>query len=284
MSKHRLFIAIGGLIGLLVFASNATAQLIAYEGFDTAPGGVDGTSGATSFGWSGNWFGTTGTGTIMGGGQNYTDSNGVSLPTVGNSLIVGGAVNNATFRSLSSTISTGTVWISFIGQISNGTNSTITPYGGLSLYDSGVEEIFIGDTFNTPSTWAIQQAVGGPTSNSGVSTTSTSLVVLRIDFLGAGDDNIYMFVNPDLGAGNEPAIGSADATLLGQTFQIDGVRFAAGDSVNGTTDTSMVADELRIGQTFGDVAPAPEPTTLWTFSLSLGLVIAIFQRRRSRHA
>ena len=87
--------------------------------------------------------------------------------------------------------------------------------------------------------------------------------MLRIDFT-AGDENVWLWVDPDLDA--EPSAASADASGTAASFESDFVRVQL--------ETPGVAgfDELRVGDLYADVSPfivSPEPNTFLLVALGL---------------
>ncbi|MEM9659063.1 MAG: hypothetical protein AAF961_11945, partial [Planctomycetota bacterium] len=94
----------------------------------------------------------------------------------------------------------------------------------------------------------------------------TSLLVLKAQFTG-GADTFSLFVNPTLG----------DAEPLTP----DAVRTASIGLAQGLTVYSSGAfslDEIRLGETFGDVTPIPEPAALAQLILAALALTALARR------
>ena len=105
-----------------------------------------------------------------------------------------------------------------------------------------------------------------------MASTSTTFLVYRITF-GTLNDTIDLFVNPTLG-GALPAAPNATLTTADNTFfpnAFNRIRVQSGDQ-------AFTVDELRIGQSFADVAPVPEPSA----TLALLGAGALFMGRRRR--
>jgi hypothetical protein len=101
------------------------------------------------------------------------------------------------------------------------------------------------------------------------------------------DDDFRMWINPDSGTfgGAEPSGGlvalaqqndiptnQGDGNAVVQTFLLR----QDGTSTAGNAATSIIFDELRIGTTYADVTPVPEPTALSLLAIGLA---ALFARR-----
>ena len=99
------------------------------------------------------------------------------------------------------------------------------------------------------------------------------MLVAKVTF-GAVTDTISLYVNPALGGGPpaSPTVSLAvpHAATLSQ-FDVDYGSLSGG---------STMFDEIRLGQTFADVTPVPEPSSLLLAGLAaLGLHL---KRRRVR--
>jgi len=122
----------------------------------------------------------------------------------------------------------------------------------------------------------------GP-SNTGVNFgAGNNLLVFRMtdSTVGANGDEIEMWLNPALGG----APGTADFTTSGNfyglvsgnnSYGFDGVSL----SYDFSNDDAILIDEFRMGETFSDVAPIPEPASLLLLLTSL-LGCSLVRRRR----
>ncbi len=269
----------GCVVALMLAAASGRADILFYEGFDLAQGEnglANSAAGVSSVGVSGIWTGTT---VDVSAGLTYA-----GLETVDGAARLD-AVNSGATAGMLTGFNTGTVWISFLSVVSNATS-----YAGLSLYNSfNNERLFVGDLSGSTN-WGFQLlGVGGGTiRTSAVSTASTSLLVMRIDFnvSSVTNENYYLWVNPTLGA--EPDIASANTSLLGANLGTSGgngelmtrIRIQGGSA----TDNAVV-DELRIGREWEDVTPVvPEPGTAAALLTGLGMLVWWQKQSRSRCA
>ena len=226
--------------------SRSQAALIAYEGFDITEGenALNGASGLTSSGWSGNW-----------GAINNDVIAGLSyggLQTIGGAALVD--VNSAHYRSLSSPPTSGSVWISVLGRIQDPT----VGYAGLSFFDAGAERLFIGRA-GASTNWGVQVYGGGSTAVANFSSTNLCFVVVRVDFNASGaNEQFFIWFNPALGS--QPADGAA-LRPGSDTDHPNGytrVRLNQATSVD-----NAIFDEIRVGTTWADVAPTcPSSSTI----------------------
>lgn len=226
----------------------ATMALLASDAF-TSNGTLNGKGGGT--GWSGNWSGSTSPQVT---GSGLLDPAGV-MPVAGGSVQLqasGLTPSVAVSRNMAASLgATGTTtWISFLLQ----------PNGSGALHYSGIEfgsglgttgfAGYVGGNFEV--------GVAGTGANArvnGISATAnqTALLVLKIDH-AAGDDLVTLYVNPTPGAASPGATFSASTNLdLGNFNRIAVV---AGQLFG---STNSLLDEIRVGQTYAEVAPSRAP-------------------------
>jgi hypothetical protein len=259
----------------------AQAQALAYEGFAYPAGTTLTTNETGGTGWSGGWIPDVETPTnnvVQANGLEY-GVGGLALVTTPGNLFVTATTNNLptggdvrAFRILAGGVrNTGTTWASFIAQrmgptVTN-TGTPANPYpraANVSFLEGGREAFAIGSGSGLVSNyWSILPA--GSVGNAGVEQRSTTalnqqvFIVLRVDHIGdpaATNDNLYMWVNPDLGS--TPDISTANARSIGSfNFSFDRLRpFAGGvDTGNNRPYAELTVDELRVGTTFRSVAP-----------------------------
>ena len=265
----------------------ASGALAAYEGFDYAAGtSLVGQNGGTGF--AGAWGTTGGAATIQSPGMTYD-----SLVTSGNGLFVDGSAGSvAIFRDLVSPRGADgtTTWISLTHVRTGPEGGTASPTGGpsylrpvnLALFDAGTERFALGEgtrTTGDEDVWGIV-ARGSVSNPATVWTDDTievdSFALLRIDH-GVGDvDTAYLWINPSLLL--EPSTLTADATTT-TNFTFNRIRPFAGNPSGVNPAAQGLIDEIRIGDTFFDVAPVPEPSTYALLGMG-ALAFAFGFRRR----
>ncbi len=252
----------------VVFTSSTTnAAITAYEPFNYANvgGDLNGQSGGGSSGFSGVWSGNT----------SFNVSNGSLVspvqpfPTSGNAMTaVAFGSNRDVSRPLSTPLGTeGTTrYISFLmrpeGILHQGAFD-----GWFSVSLRGSQEVNVvmgsGDFYNLEI-----GRTASPTTKKAV-VGETNLFVVRVDFT-EGVDPVRLFINPQPGA-PEPAIASAsqinlDVDLINQVVL--------------TGPGAYGVDELRIGTSYADVLPVPEPSTA---AVAAAIYLLLSGRRRDRH-
>lgn len=256
--KTNLKIVLASVIAVVscLGSNTSSAALLAYDGYD---GGTV-VNGGT--GWQANW---TVSDNVL--GTNLSSGNG--LVTTGGSATVGWFGNGQALRRFSAApINTGTLWISWL-QTSNTVAGNPTQ---LRILNGSNVLLMFGKHFNNTTDWAIMSDGGGSIqSASGVGMTGTQFLTASMEF-STGQVNLY--VNPTgLGAGLAPAAGLAASWT-------SGLHFSSGfDRIVTTAETAtMNVDEFRVGTTWQDVSPIPEPSTYAL--LGLGLAALVFLRRR----
>ncbi|MEO8615904.1 MAG: putative Ig domain-containing protein [Luteolibacter sp.] len=219
--------------------SIAVTQLIASDSFNYTAGTLSGRNGGT--GWTAAWD----------AGQNETNVTGMTyasgsktLTTIGGRVIIKQGSSYTNFRDLPASYSTGTYWISFIAKSNSPGNNG---YGGLSLFNGGTEQVFIGQRYNGTN-WGMEKGAASVTS--GAPTSVSTFIVLKL-VLKAGADDIYMWTNPALNG--TPLDSAATQFIGGVDVTMNRVRLEAG-----LTASTMDFDELRIGNNFAEVAPSTE--------------------------
>jgi hypothetical protein len=247
---------------LLTMAGIAQATVTVYEPFNYSTGAFANGTAATGSGLSGNWTCAAG-GTVI-SGLTYT-----GLPVANSALQSAGARQ---FVSLSSPLSSGTKWISFLYKTSAGNsganingvffpngNATCLWFGfGLAPYSSTQGQLGLGSMTNAgtaalPATSLKQLGLG--------TYGATYLVVLKIDFDTSGvNDTVTVYLNP-LPNQATPGVAAAGTNSTFDVGTISGV----GLNVQGAGQ--IIVDEIRIGDTYGDVVgfvntPPNAPTGL----------------------
>ncbi|WP_193214046.1 PEP-CTERM sorting domain-containing protein [Luteolibacter marinus] len=251
--------------GLIPAASHAA--LIATENFDYSNGSIAGQSGGTGWNYertdepaapaqtASNWNDTFGdaqvvsTALVTSGSGAHREFGGITEGTGGDSNEREGA-----FRG------TGTMFFSV-----SYTPNTANQWGGVSSYDFGTERIFWGAPGGTPggNFFGIDVAGDQTVSTIPVVTGQTYTLIGMLDF---DNDLLGLWVDPD----GSDTVTSHDvsAAYTGGNWS-SALRLASGHE--------STWDDLRVGTTFADVAPVPEPSTGLLGLAAAGL---LFTRRR----
>ena len=242
-----------------VTALDASAALNAYEPFNYSTGSFVNNTATTATGFTGNWT-CGGAGTIV-SGLTYS-----GLPTANNALKSGGSRQ---FVSLATPLTSGTQWISFLytasGNMGGNIDGVYFPNGGTGLFfgfgmapNSGTQGGF-GLASMTTTGSSAQPAANLASSSLGTYGV-TYLVVMQIQFNTSGNnDTVTVYLNPVAGA-SAPGV-SPTYTL--STFDVGTI---TGIGLNVQGGASITVDEIRVGDTYGDVVgyvpPPAAPTGL----------------------
>jgi len=238
----------------LLFFFTATAvraEVVAADDFDYEGMDIRGRDGG--IGWADAWTG----GNLLSRGSLYFsdyDAKGNRLTTLGDSKGGSDAIK-CSFRTLDSgmedLVSDGklgkpgtTLWIGFIANFPQGLSSR-GAFGGVSLFNDRREQLFLGDCGST-NVWGFERAGELQCFSNVPVEASIAFLVCRIEFQSA-NAKVNMWVNPKPGA-TEPPAQEIDAFERVRPFQFNRVRIC---SAPGPIDV----DGLRIGTTYGDVAP-----------------------------
>jgi len=300
----------------LVATLSVRAQLTAYDGFNYPAGSSIATqTGGDSFGWGGPWASSTAgskIGTNTASGLTYG-----GLTTDGGALQVGTPQSASGTGSAGGTTATpqillpgtlgslaaangGTLWISFLFY--NPTYPTTTYYrqsnlgffsGATSGAANGSEKADLGMPNGSATVGSNFAAWGGTVSASAPNISSVSAfsasiqlitVELVVDTTTAADSYYAWFnLNPSLlgSNANTPGIGTADVSnTTADLTSVNALRFQAGNANASGTNAFYTVDELRVGDSFADVTPVPEPVTIALGSLG-GLVLLALRLRRA---
>lgn len=292
--------------------------MLVYEPFDYAPDLSDAVAGAQNgknggLGFSGAWEDMTagsnnGEGFIYGSSGNTNGTNGGlpgwdgvvdNLPTSGGYVGLSPFANDATEdrnnarRQLAQSAGAmagadGILWVSMAVHFRDN-RFNFSP--GLMFTDGGgfserVRDITDGSTgigIGHGSAWGLDLnaitynagAFDTRTNVSNISTTLDNVLVLKFEF-GPTSDSVSTWFFPEDQALDE-AVFNANALSTTSTFNIDENTLTT--LAVGITRAGNAYDEIRIGDTFLDVAGIPEPSSLVLLGLSfLGLLT---RRRRS---
>jgi hypothetical protein len=97
-------------------------------------------------------------------------------------------------------------------------------------------------------------------------------------------DTYYAWFNMDSSLfgnnGNAPANGTADVSSSGADLtSVNAFRFQAGNANANGTNAFFTVDEFRLGATFADVTPVPEPAIFCLAAIG-GFAFLALRRRR----
>jgi hypothetical protein len=275
-------------VGLVLSVLQAEAALTLYEPFDYSNIGAP-VSSNTPANWAHNVAAITndtmvapGNLPIAGGAESF-----------GNSITNGG-VGLGTRRLLGSTVTSGSLYFSVAFQmvaVGTGVNTTATnAIGTLSSPDNSTFPFQIvvkrtgAGTFQLGVKKAGSAAVGPAVFDANTYSDGQTLFFAgRYDFNSSttSDDTVWLWINPDPSSfgGSEPATLLTTSTGTDAASGIDRFNFRQ----NGTTDApaGMQWDELRVGDTWADVTPVPEPSTAVLAGLCI-LALVLKYRSRSK--
>ncbi len=265
-----------------LFTGMAYGNIIIYEGFDyTASGNLADQAGGTGFG--SNTWGSNNEWTITNTSLSYG-----SLVTTGNATVATRTSSNIEiFRDFSTTVGgdTTSIWMSFLVS---GLGDT---FNGLSTFNGSTEGTFAGALGGTVGGRLISGSspthpVSGGTQTIAdtltFSAATTYMIVMHFDMTSGAVHSAW--VNPDLnslGTGSAPTVAnggvfeSTSSNTLDYAF--DRIRLGL---FNGSSTVTF--DEIRIGESWIDVSPVPEPSS---YALMLGIfggALAACRRRRRR--
>jgi hypothetical protein len=263
-------------------AASANAAIVAYDGFVTGtdPSAGEYTVGTsvlggqnpTVTGWTGQWNLGTGNGNILSAGLNYT-----GLTTTGGAVQSEG---NARFgRDLTTAFSnstSGTFYMSVLIQVT----AVNTSYRSFELHNGGLSDenrtlqIAVGEGA-TGSNFALR--INNDDTKKidlGANDTAVNLFVMKFDFsTSSNSDTVTLWRNPEDLTSESGSTIDANLTGFDMQFNITSLaRFSSGGVI--------LMDELKIGQTWADVAAVPEPSTFALLGGFVALGICLVRRRR----
>jgi hypothetical protein len=230
------------LVAALMPLSCDAAQ-IAQESFGyTSASSLTSQSGGS--GWANAWY-QDGNSVVVGtAGLAFTDSQGNILNVSGLCADTKSAATSRSLRVFSGS-ALNNVWISFLYQLP----ASNSKFEGVSFY-MGTQGVFsVNNPSNTTTAgiYLTNNWTGGAANTQRGVFATTHLVVLKLTKAGgaSGADRVEAFIDPLLSG----APTTANATVDGSNFDFDRVRLAGQDG------SSLLVDELRVGNTFSDVTP-----------------------------
>ena len=251
---------------LAAWCTPASAVVLVYDPFNQPVGNINGTAssgGGAVWPGPGTW---NGSGTVSAGSLTYGP-----LLTSGNQANYD-AVANAN-RAIGSTLGgpNTDIWISFL--IAANRNDS-----GISLFTGGTEQNFMGNGGGSGQTLGLQN----PNINTGIAqSTATHMYVLRQQTGPTGNITSTLYIDPalsSLGTGVAPTGSLFDNSASPDTtrapYAFDTIRLGAFNAAG-----TVRFDEIRIGTTWADVSPGPEPSAA---ALLLTGAVGLLARRRRR--
>ncbi len=266
------------LIAAVTVLPAATIAQTNYEGFDFAGPALAGNASGTG------WF-TGSTWSVSSGGFNVGSGSldAGDLATAGNHVVsTTNGANIAARRMASAAPSSGEFWASIVVD-ANGLG------GGLTFNNAATGQLnLFSDTFATRARvgfginganffYKLDGASGAPINVSVAGATNApTLLVAKFDVTNG---LFSMWANPTLGGAN-PTGGTSVASNV--AFTRSGATFAGDVSFAGLSANwgGVQLDEVRLGTSFADVTPIPEPSTYAALA-GLGVLgLAAVRRRR----
>ena len=281
------------LIGLSPFVASAAAVI--YEDFTFPDGDTALAGNAGGTGLSGNW-------TAPVGAIETTNLTFGSLSTSGSATVATGWNTGSPYVGIGGTTlngltgDSGELWMSLLYQAPTtgkirftvGIGDTyVTTNGNLNSSVTDAQAIGFSIPYNTqsavPVMWEtnnydggnVQNAPSGLASGSGLAIArdgATHMFVLHAQWGADGvtNDTLTLYT-----PGTDLVLGSAISTYEGIVSQdsFDTLFFSADQSVG-------VLDEIRVGASYADVSPVPEPSAFALLAGFTGLVWVMLRRRR----
>jgi MYXO-CTERM domain-containing protein len=269
----RVLFALAAVV-IVVSPRAAQAALIAYDGFDYAEGQL-----RTNGGWVGSNTSTPRP-TVVAGSLSYPDL----PPSVGNSVQLTNANGTADRLSTGTVTSGNKLYYSLIVKTGTGGNAGGAFFAGFDTAASGTTFTPAGALYtridpvdNTKQNIGIRAGAASDIAWSGPFTPGDTLFAVGGYTVGGGA-TLDLFNSPAAIPVSEP--GTHTAATIGTDPAVTSVVAFYLRQNTGEPSTIQV-DELRIGTTWADVAPVPEPASAGV--VALGALAALARRRRRRH-
>jgi hypothetical protein len=184
--------------------------------------------------------------------------------------------------------STGEFWVSFLMQRTTAGAFQTDEYGGVSFGGNPFlpgDRVFIGaGPVGVLPNDNIQYTIGtsgaprtdvAPTGGTPAVGTSTVLIAARVQMNNAGSETVTVFVNPSPAAlGNNASTPTTPNLTYSAEFNTPSNVFSLQYGNGG----GYLIDELRVGGTWADVTPVPEPMSLFA-AAALGAGLLRLRRR-----
>ena len=291
MRVRGKLVLVAAALGLFAAVSSTShAALIAYEGFNYADStALNSLAGGT--GWSDAWTAVPGT-----GGAAVAQSPGAIYPllvTEGNTAFLQ-RTNQASRTLTAGVLGTGataddTIWVSFIGQRTGANSVRLFRVGFYEASTANDPKFLVGEGNNDAADiWNMRftgaDLTGANPITSAVPITTQSLLLMKIDYnsAGLGLDDISMWINPDLSLGEPTNVSpSFVGSSIGEFDLAFSVVSMRAGTLSGGNEGQGFYDEIRIGTTFADVTPVPEPGALALIMLGVSSVFVMARRKQN---
>lgn len=299
-----------------VLAINARATLLLYDAFNYTAGQLlaptNGTAGQFNADFNVNWYyagaatANTDPPGIGSGSLSYADvaAPGYAglLPPVGNSVLFNTTqLGAARIQVVSSSPTSGTYYysgllkVTALGGLNNVNGLFFASFnsaagaGGLPSTGSALMRLRSdpndGTKFNVGVAKTTSTAAGVVQfSSTGYDVGTTLFVVAAYEFVTGGTQNdvAYMWINPDVSTFGTATPPSPTLTSAPSGINDLNLLSVALRNVNTVGNPTILFDELRVGTSWADVTPIPEPTTAALLVFAAGLLLARERRRGAR--
>ncbi|MFM2242313.1 MAG: hypothetical protein RLZ97_1168 [Verrucomicrobiota bacterium] len=165
-------------------------------------------------------------------------------------------------------------------------NTTENYYAGMSFFYQGGENLGIGNGWDPWAYSAFSGGIGNLDLKSAnpepgqtyqqVRSTDVTTIVFRVSFVNGGNDNITVWLNPDLNL-TEAAQSSALTTSFSANATFDTIYLREGDDGVGPVAGGWTYSTFAIADSFADIAAVPEPAAILLGSFGF---LGLMRRRR----
>jgi hypothetical protein len=283
----KMLVACGAILSIAAVAApfaQAAQMLPYYDPMDWPEGERVGLAGSSGIEWeAGN---STGTGRAEFRAPSALTYPGLSPAPSGKGILSTGVPGSGRDRGILFPLHTfsatdPTMYASFLLNVDQGpagSNKTLAGFRNTGTSGGFTPRLGLFVTPNLELALSKNSQSAAPGTTDPLSLDTTYLIVVRYEWL-VGDDNdeLSLWVNPSGLGVAEPLVPDATLSLagLGDAATFESFMFTLRNSGGGGT---YHLDELRIGETWADVTPVPEPSSIAL--LSLAALLGAVRRRR----